>query len=105
MSDESSPLLPKELPATQTGVTYHPPEDPPFDAGQHRAVTAQHLAYWLLGILGTSVVAQYVTLHVLIWNGKGEAVPLFEHLFNAWLPVISGLASSAVTYYLTKEGK
>ena len=105
MSDESSPLLPKELPATQTGVTYHPPEDPPFDAGQHRAVTAQHLAYWLLGILGTSVVAQYAA-HCMCLFGTAKAKPSPSLNTCSMLPpVISGLASSAVTYYLTKEGK
>ena|ERR1017187_7803088 len=105
MSEGSSPLLPPNLPQTQTGVTFQPPQKPPFDVKQHRAETAQHLAYWLLGILGTSIFAQYATLHLLIWRGRYEAIPSFEHLFNAWLPVIAGLASSAVTYYLTKEDK
>jgi hypothetical protein len=105
MSEGSSPLLPATPPPTQTGATFQPPPTPPFDAKQHRAVTAQHLAYWLLVILGASVLAQYATLHVLTWRCRPDAVPTFEHLFNAWLPVIAGLASSAVTYYLTKEDK
>src|SRR5436305_4956241 len=66
--------------------------------GQH-ALTARTLAYWLIGILGGSVVLQYAALIVLICKQRPEESPVFEHLFNAWLPVIAGLASSAATYY------
>lgn len=107
MSEGASPLLPAQLPAADTGVTYlpKPSQRPPFDVQQHKAVVSRTLAYLLVGILGASILAQYATLHLLVWHSRFDAIPTFEHLFNAWLPVIAGLASSAVTYYLTKEDK
>jgi hypothetical protein len=110
MSDTAAPvadsrvLLPAELPSADKGVTVSPPKNP-FDAAEHSALTAQKVAYRLIWMLAASVVAQYVALGVLVWRSKGESIPVFEHLFNAWLPVIAGLASSAVTYYLTKDKK
>jgi len=70
---------------------------------KQEAETAKSLAFVLLGLLAASIVGQYVALSVLVWRGHYDAIPNFEHLFNAWLPVIAGLASSAVTYYLTKK--
>jgi hypothetical protein len=40
---------------------------------------------------------------ILVSHGKGDAIPCFEHLFNAVLPVLAGLTGSAVGFYLTKE--
>jgi hypothetical protein len=42
---------------------------------------------------------------LLVVYNKSDAIPNFEHLFNAVLPVLAGLTGSAVTYYLTKEKK
>jgi len=67
------------------------------------AQTARHLAIALSCALGSSVILQYLALTVLAISGRREFLPEFEHLFNAWLPVISGLTGSAVTYYLTKR--
>jgi hypothetical protein len=96
-----SALAPTHLPSAEEGLGYQPPR---LDALKvHEATTARNLAYVLVFMLFISIVAQYVTLAVLVWLNRSEAVPNFEHLFNSWLPVIAGLTSSAVTYYLTKE--
>jgi hypothetical protein len=88
----------------QTGFR-PPPGEPPYNPKEHEAKTARNLAYWLMALLGVSVLTQYGTLGLLVWLNRTEAIPNFEHLFNACFPVIAGLASSAVTYYLTKERK
>jgi hypothetical protein len=67
------------------------------------AQTARLLALALSSALGMTVVLQYTVLTVLACRGSEKEIPVFEHLFNAWLPVISGLTGSAVTYYLTKR--
>ena len=96
-----SSLVPARLPSSNEGTGYQPPA---LDAlKMHEATTARHLAYVLIAMLFISIAAQYATLAVLVWLNRSEAVPNFEHLFNNWLPVIAGLASSAITYYLTKE--
>jgi hypothetical protein len=69
----------------------------------HEAQTARQLAIALSCALGVSVLLQYLVLAALTLCGRQECVPVFEHLFNAWLPVISGLTGSAVTFYLTKR--
>ncbi len=74
-----------------------------INSKQHKAQTARTLAYWLVGILAGSVILQYVTLMILIGWGNVKEVEYLEHLFNAWLPVVAGLASSAATYYFTKQ--
>jgi hypothetical protein len=67
------------------------------------ARTARLLAIALSCLLGATVIIQYSVLAALTLRGHDTAVPVFEHLFNSWLPVISGLSGSAVTYYLTKR--
>lgn len=65
------------------------------------AQTARFLAIALSCGLGCSVILQYAVLTVLACRRLDTGV--FEHLFNSWLPVISGLTGSAVTYYLTRR--
>lgn len=76
-----------------------------LDLKVHEAKTARTLTFVVVTMLGLSVVLQYGTMGVLIVYNKSEAIPNFEHLFNAVLPVLAGLTGSAVTYYLTKEKK
>jgi hypothetical protein len=73
------------------------------DIKLQEAQTARHLAIALSCALGASILLQYLALTVLAISGRQQFLPEFEHLFNAWLPVISGLTGSAVTYYLTKR--
>jgi len=108
MSEEiaaaGSPLSPSQPPPNpQNGSTYQP--NPADLLKSHEAKTARALTFGLLSLLGFSVAAQYAALGILVWKNRGDAIPNFEHLFNAWLPVIAGLSSSAVTYYLTKDKK
>ena len=95
MSEGASPLLPAQLPAADTGVTYlpKPSQRPPFDVQQHKAVVSRTLAYLFVGILGASILAQYATLHLLVWHSRFNAIPTFEHLFNGVVACNRGLDS------------
>ena len=65
--------------------------------------TARTLAFLLCVGLFASVALQYVVLTELALKGHADQIPVFEHLFNAWLPVIAGLAGAAVAHYFTKK--
>lgn len=76
-----------------------------LDLQAHAAKTARTLTFVVVTMLGLSIVLQYGTMGLLIFRNKTEAIPTFEHLFNAVFPVLAGLTGSAVTYYLTKDKK
>jgi hypothetical protein len=61
------------------------------------------LAFGLVLLLSGLLLAQYVSIAVLNWGDKAGAIKSLESTFNAALPVISGLVSSAVTYYFTRN--
>lgn len=77
--------------------------DVQFEERKHRASTARVLAYCLLGLLAATIAIQYGFTLWLILSGKDAAVVALDKLFNALLPILSGLVGGAVTYYFTKE--
>jgi hypothetical protein len=98
----STGLRPTKLPPSpEQGFGFQPTTKP----HSLEAMTARSLAFWLIAMLGVSVLGQYASIGILVWRNRLDAIQNFEHLFNAWLPVISGLSSAAVTYYLTREKK
>jgi len=69
----------------------------PFDVDKYRGA----LTFTLVGLLGVIIITHYIGVLVLEWNGKkADGV---TSAFNTALPVVSGLAASAVTYYFTKS--
>jgi hypothetical protein len=78
---------------------------PPPTLEERKAETAKKLASWLVGILGGSIVVQYACVMTLVLTGRDYGAKVVEDLFHSWLPVVSGLAGAAVTYYFTKNGK
>lgn len=74
-----------------------------FHEAQHRADTARRLAYWLVIILGASIVVHYLSTMMLEIYGKHDAVESLGKIFNTWLPVLSGLVGGATTFYFTRE--
>ncbi len=78
-------------------------EDLQIEERKHRAATARALAYCLVGILAGTVAIQYGLTMWLVLLGKDAGVSALDKLFNALLPVISGLVGGAVTFYFTKE--
>jgi hypothetical protein len=72
---------------------------PPRDPSKDRAI----IAWILLAILAGGLFLHYAAVIAFEWNGKHEAVKSLEPILNAWLPVVSGLAGAAVTYYFTRE--
>jgi nitrate reductase NapE component len=77
--------------------------DVQFEERKHRAATARVLAYCLLGLLAGTIAIQYGFTLWLILSGKQSDVAALDKLFNALLPILSGLVGGAVTYYFTKE--
>ncbi len=68
-----------------------------------REATARTIALALIWILGFSAAVHYIAVFVLVLNDKTVAVEELSRFFHAWLPVVSGLVGSAITYYFTKE--
>jgi H+/Cl- antiporter ClcA len=81
-------------------------DDAPYkidDLKKQRAATTRTLAYLLVACLILSVVTHYGMVAWLLSTGKKDVVIELSTIFGIWLPVISGLAGSAVTYYFTQE--
>ena len=70
---------------------------------RHKATTTRWIAYLLVGMLGGSFVVHYGFIIWLAVNNKTSAMEAAERTFNVWLPIISGLAGAAVTYFFTRE--
>lgn len=76
-----------------------------FHEKKHRADTERKLAYRLVWWLGGTWLLHYVIILVMEYKGKHDAAESLSKAFSIWLPVISSLASSVVTYYFTREKK
>jgi hypothetical protein len=96
--DQHSPSEDGEVKAGTVG-----PLDQLAYEDKYRAETATWLAKVLVGIFGASVGLHYVLTAVLVYCGKQDSINGLNDIFNAWLPVISGLVSAATTYYFTKK--
>jgi hypothetical protein len=72
---------------------------------QKHAQTTSKLAGWLLGMPGGTVVIHYICIMILILLKRDESAKVLEDFYHSWLPVLSGLAGSAATYYFTRNGK
>lgn len=102
MSDPATPQ-PQPDPEVIDGGSVEPFAAPRFEERKHRAATARVLAYSLLGLLAATIVIQYGLTIWLTLSGKDAGVVALDKLFNALLPILSGLVGGAVTYYFTKE--
>ena len=78
-------------------------EEYSFVEAKHRAETARMLAYTLVLMLGLTVAGHYAAVFWLKLSGKADAIEDLSRIFTGWLPVISGLVGSAITYYFTRE--
>ncbi len=105
--DEQRPRLELEEKPIEGGEIegLDPTGSAPFQEKKHRADTERKLAYRLVWWLGGTWLLHYGVILTLEWKGKHEAAENLSKAFNVWLPVISSLASSVVTYYFTREKK
>lgn len=85
------------------GGTIEPLDELAFQEQKLRAETSRKMAFLLVWIMAISVGLHFVTTAVFAAYGNTEAIDGLAKIFNMWLPVISGLVSSAATYYLTKD--
>lgn len=84
------------------GRGFQPPStiDP---KAERESKTARMLAITLMVMLGVTFLTNVATLIVLTIYNRLDAAPQFDRMFAVWLPLLSGLVGSAVTFYLTKE--
>ena|ERR1700733_3872843 len=74
----------------------------PFDPSRFQAETARTLAYVLIAVLAGSYVLHSICIVILQTVGKKEAADSLTATFNGWLPAISGLAGSAVGFFISR---
>ena len=98
-----SPMERIEDDPIEGGIITDLAEELPFHEAQHRAHTARRLAYWLVVVLGATMLVHYSSVMFLEIQGKHEAVESLNSIFHAFLPVISGLVGGATTYYFTQK--
>ncbi len=85
------------------GIVSDPVELPRFSGRRHPSVDRAVIARTLIWMMAVGLVLHYAAVMALEWAGKHDAVKSLEAIFNAWLPVLSGLVGAAVTYYFTRE--
>ena len=74
-----------------------------FNQARHEANTAHTLSYLLVAVLAGYFVLHYAaTFAAAMWLDP-EAQETFQNVYNAGLPVLSGLAGSAATYFFTRR--
>lgn len=79
-------------------------DDVRVEISRHKAKTTRTLAYLLVAILGFSVALHYVAVVLILVRTENlTLVDTLDGIFSSWLPVISGLTGSAVTYFFTRE--
>jgi len=66
--------------------------------------TRQLLTYVIIGLLAATFLLHYVSLAWLIDPKETTTVAALQKVFDVWLPVVSGLAGSAATYFYTRGG-
>ena len=66
--------------------------------------TRQWLTYLIIGLLAATFFLHYASLAWWIDAERPATVAAVQKVFDVWLPVISGLAGSAATYYYTRGG-
>jgi len=86
-----------------TGIGPGEGEIPVDPLKKARAETTRRLAYVLIGILAFTFIIHYAIISIMLFTQRTYGVDPLNSIFTTWLPVISGLASSAVTYYFTRE--
>jgi hypothetical protein len=72
---------------------------------ERESQTARIITLTLLIMLGVTFVTEVVSMIVLTRYNRLDAAPYFERMFAVWLPLLSGLVGSAITFYLTKDRK
>ena len=70
---------------------------------KQKLTTARTLAYMLILILAFSVFSHILLTVWLLPNDKTNVVEAVDRIFHSWLPVISGFAGAAVSYFFTRE--
>lgn len=70
---------------------------------KEKADMARRLAYLVIWALLLSILIHYGFVFGLELAGQSTVAEKLDDLFRIWLPVISGFAGSATTYFLTRE--
>ncbi len=84
-------------------VFVDPAERPHASGRRDPAVDRAIIAKGLIWMMAVGIVLHYAAVVAFELSGKHDSVKSLETIFNAWLPVLSGLVGAAVTYYFTRE--
>ena len=104
LNDESSSEGGETAGVDIKGGTISLEPDPSYNLiEKHKATTTRWLAYLLIGMLGESFIIHYGAMVWLAAQNKTDVMKIVEQTFSIWLPVISGLAAAAATYFFTRE--
>jgi hypothetical protein len=84
-------------------VFFDPEGSPRVGEVRDPSVDRAIIAKTLIWMMAAGLVLHYAAVVVLEVFGKHDSVKSLETIFNAWLPILSGLVGAAVTYYFTRE--
>ena len=73
-----------------------------FRQDMHRLQTARVVSYGILILLGIVIVGHYTVVAIAAVRADID-LDQVDHTFSIILPVISGLAGSAATYFFTEH--
>jgi len=74
-----------------------------FNKEKHEATTARRLAYLFVGALAGFFVLHYTaTFAAALWL-EPQMQDVLQDIFHAGLPVLSGLAGAAATYFFIRR--
>ena len=66
-------------------------------------VARRSIAGWLIWVFVAVVAGQYALVTWFTFADNADGLIQIEKVFNAVLPVVSGLVGAAATYYFTRE--
>lgn len=101
---DQAPNEEQALTAADVGRGFQPPSSP-NPKEERESQTARTIAITLLVMLGVTFLADVGSVIVLTVYNRLDAAPFFERMFSAWLPLLSGLVGTAITFYLTRGRK
>lgn len=76
-----------------------------FNKEAHEADTARFLGKFVVRALAVYLVLHYIVVGIASVFGAIDVLTHLEDVFNSALPVLAGLAGSAVTYFLTRRNE
>ena len=74
-----------------------------YNSRRYRDKATRSIAGWLILVFVAVVAGQYALVTWFTFADNADGLVQIEKVFNAVLPVVSGLVGAAATYYFTRE--